>query len=309
MKIQLIKAPTPNTGMPEHDWYAPLNLIWLANLLILHGYEVEILDGQLMDLDQIVARLSGDVVGVSFDILSIDAFDRIVAEARSRGCFTVAGGHLATALGPVLLKNNRDLQAVILYDGDHALLETVRSIERGRALAPSIPNILFRHDERLVEGPIKDVDLLTLPTPRRDVGGIALDAYFANYQKAKHALGLPFKYERPTNSYSHKGCPFRANGTGCSFCSRVDRRVRYKSGAQVYEEYRYLVVEHRVDHISDFADSWISASFLRSLLQHYDACGPVGATLRVYGDIRHVTPETASLMRQLGVETVLLGIE
>jgi hypothetical protein len=78
---------------------------------------------------------------------------------------------------------------------------------------------------------------------------------------------------------------------------------------QVYDEYRYLVEEHGVDHVSDFSDSWISTPFLRQLGAQYERRDPISATLRVYGDVRLITKENATLMRHLGVETVLLGIE
>jgi len=309
MKIQLIKAPTQNTGMPEHAWYTPLSLIWLANYLLPHGYEVEILDGQLLDLHEILDRISAEILGISFDILSIDAFDAIVHEGKARGCLTVAGGHLATALGFSLLVGNSDLDVVIREDGEEALLGIAECLRRGRSVDASIPNLLFRRKGELLESVVREVDLKKLPLPRRDVGGIHLEDYFSNFQSTKMDIQLPFTYQRPTNTYSHKGCPFRVNGKGCSFCSRVDTRFRPKSATQVYEEYRYLACECHVDHISDFSDSWISTTFLHELATLYETSGPINSTLRVYGDVRLVTSENARIMRNLGVNTVLLGIE
>jgi radical SAM superfamily enzyme YgiQ (UPF0313 family) len=82
-----------------------------------------------------------------------------------------------------------------------------------------------------------------------------------------------------------------------------------KKASQVYEEYRYLVADFGVDHISDFSDSWISTPFLRDLVGEYERRGSIPASLRVYGDPRLVTADNARLLRQLGVHTVLLGIE
>lgn len=309
MKLQLVKAPTLNTGMPEHDWYTPLNLIWLANYVGDHGYSVEILDGQLLGLDEILDRLDAAVVGVSFDILSIAAFDAIVREAKRRGCFTVAGGHLATALWSELLRSNLDLDAVVRFDGEEALLRLLRSLEGGQQIDDKIPNLAYRLNGEIFSGHIEEVDLCNLPLPRRHVGGINLEHYIGNYQATKRRLSLTFPHERPTNTYSHKGCPFRSNGGGCSFCSRVDPRFRRKTGDQVYEEYRYLAEELGVDYISDFSDSWISLPFVRELAEKYEREGPVAARLRVYGDVRLINQEVADFLRRLQVDTVLLGIE
>jgi radical SAM superfamily enzyme YgiQ (UPF0313 family) len=295
--------------MPEHNWYPPLNLIWLATYLEASGHEVEILDGQLLSLQEILDKVFAQVVGVSFDILSTREFDTIVREAKARGCYTVAGGHLATALAPSLLRRNPDLDAVVRHDGEESLLGIAQSIDSGGELGDSIPNVSLRRDGRLVQTPEREVDLESLPVPRRDAGGISLRPYFANFQRTKSELDLRFKYERPTNAYSHKGCPFRVNGKGCSFCSRMDTHLRQKTAAQVYEEYRYLADNCEVDHISDFSDSWISAPFVRALAEQYWARGAIAASLRVYGDVRCITEENAKLMRELGVDTVLLGIE
>lgn len=185
MKIQLIKAPTKNTGMPEHDWYTPLNLIWLANYLIPHSYEVEILDGQLISLNEIKDRINADIVGVSFDILSITEFEQIISEAKRRNCHTITGGHLATALGSTLLERNIDLDAVVSFDGEDALLGFIESIRRFGKPTSSIPNLMYKTKGRLVCTNNNEVDLRQLPLPRRDVGGINIEAYIKNYQNTK----------------------------------------------------------------------------------------------------------------------------
>jgi anaerobic magnesium-protoporphyrin IX monomethyl ester cyclase len=309
MKIQLVKAPPQNTGMPEHDWYPPLNLIWLANYLEPYGYDVEILDGQLLGLQKIIDSIDSELLGVSFDILSIDTFDSIVKAGKDRNCFTVAGGHLATALGISLISNNPNLDAIVRHDGEDALLGIANCISQGQVVDEKVPNILFRSADSIGESPVCEVDINILPLPKRNVGGIDLEVYFKNFQDLKSKLNLSFSYMRPTNAYSHKGCPFRGNGKGCSFCSRVDTRFRQKSADQVYKEYEYLSMECHADHISDFSDSWISTPFLRDLLRKYDEKGQINCSLRVYGDVRLINNENAKIMRDLGVVAVLLGIE
>jgi len=260
-------------------------------------------------MPEILDRISSEILGVSFDILSIDAFDAIIKEGKKRGCFTVAGGHLATALGFTLLTQNADLDAVVQHDGEEAILGIADCLRRNRSVDDSVPNLLVRLNGKLLRSSVDEVDLKALPLPRRDIDGIDLEVYFRNFQSTKRELQLPFTYSRPTNTYSHKGCPFRSRDQGCSFCSRVDKRFRQKSAEQVYQEYKYLVDEYQVDHISDFSDSWISTPFLHELARQYNKHGPIRSTLRVYGDVRLITPENACIMGDLGVNAVLLGVE
>ncbi len=309
MKIQLIKTPTPNTGMPEYSWYMPLNLIWLANYIEQDGHEIEILDGQILSLDEIIKKLNADVVGISFDALCIKEFDIIIKEAKKRNIYTITGGHLATALGEILLTGNKWLDYIICYDGEEAFGKILQHLETGKPTVNVIPNLIYRQGDKIIKNPVKEIDLNSLPIPKRTVGGLNPDVYFRNFQISKQEQGLDFSYNRPINTYSHKGCIFRQNGNGCSFCSRVDKRFRLKNASLVYDEYSYLVNELKADYISDFSDSWIYAPFIRKLHAEYEKRGKINADIRVYGDVRLITEENVKLMKEIGVDTVLLGIE
>ena len=308
MKLQLIKAPTINTGMPEHNWYMPLNLIWLANYIKPYYPDIEILDGQLLNLNEILNRIDADVIGVSFDALSIDSFDAIIKEAKKRGIFTITGGHLPTALSEILIRNNPYLDAIITYDGEESLRSLLQTLEKKESLS-KIPNLLWKSGEKIIKNPIKEVNLDCIPIPDRNIGGLNINHYIHNFQFTKDEQYLNFAYSRPTNTYSHKGCIFRQNGNGCSFCSRVDKRFRLRPADKIYSEYQLLQKKYEIDYISDFSDSWIYTPFLLELAEQYEIHGEINARLRVYGDIRLITDENVKLMSELGVDTVLLGIE
>lgn len=308
MKIQLIKAPTINTGMPEHNWYMPLNLIWLANWIRPYYDDIEILDGQLMTLEEIISKINADVVGVSFDALSIDSFNSIIRYAKSIGAYTVTGGHLPTALSDILLKNNPYLDSIITFDGEDALLYLIQAIE-DHTCKSKVPNLIWKSGDKIIGNHQIDSNLNQLPLLERDIGGLNLEQYVNNFQTSKNQQNLNLAYNRPTNSYSHKGCIFRQNGNGCSFCSRVDKSFRLRPAEKIYSEYLLLQEKYAIDYISDFSDSWIYAPFLKQLSNQYEIRGELTAKLRVYGDIRLINEENIKLMKQIGVDTVLLGIE
>ena len=48
---------------------------------------------------------------------------------------------------------------------------------------------------------------------------------------------------------------------------------------------------------------------MNGLYQCYKAYGDLGVEIRVYGDIRDITPESVNLMKELNVVSILVGIE
>jgi anaerobic magnesium-protoporphyrin IX monomethyl ester cyclase len=310
-EVQLIKAPGIATGMPEDKWYVPLNLLWIASYLEMHGYTVEILDGQYLTLHEIKDRLHSRIVGISFDVLSVQSFNSIVRHAKNeKGCTIVAGGQYATPLACQILEGNSSVDFVVRYDGEKSLLLLAKRILRGyRIRLEEIPNLVWRDNGAIKLNVVEEVDLKTLPLPRRDSSGIDLEKYIASYSASKAASNLPFYYKRPTNAYSIKGCPRRSAHNGCSFCSRIDTRVRCKSPEQAFEEFKYLEREFSIDYISDFSDNWVIPRWLRQLSGIYERYGGLGSRLRVYADPRDINDETVLLLKELGVDTVLLGIE
>lgn len=309
MLVQLIQTPTENTGMPEHLWYPPLNLIWLANHLERMGHSTEILDGKCLGLHQILNRIRAKLIGLSFDIFGLNNLKSILAQAKRIGARTVLGGHLATATASACLQEYDDLDFVVRYDGEHSLETLCRWIDEGSFSLDEVPNLVYRSSEGIISNPVFFHDYRRDPIPKRNIGGLKLEDYFAHFQSTTSSSPLPFKASRPTNTYSHKGCPFRANNRGCVFCSRVDTKLRLNSPERTYDEYRYLSLNSNVDRIVDFSDSWAVPWFVDGLLRVYSRRGELGVPIRVYVDPRHINSDMASRLHDLGVQTVLLGLE
>lgn len=296
--------------MPEDKWYTPLNLIWLGTYLRQFDYDVEILDGQILSVEQIINKICAPVIGISFDVLSVYSFNKICKVAYEKGSLVVAGGQYATPLSRQILSNNQHVDYVIRYDGEKALKLLLDKRVRNKNIELfDIPNLVWKNEGEIVFNEIVDEDINTFPIPDRSLEGININNYINNFQETKESLLLPFNYQRPTNTFSIKGCPRRKENGGCSFCSRVEKKVRCKRPEKVFEEYRYLVNEYKIDYISDFSDNWILPKWLKQLVDVYDINGGITAKLRIYGDIRDINEKSVALLKMLGVETVLLGIE
>lgn len=301
--IQLIKTPSPNTGMPQQGWQPTLGLLWLATYLKQKGIESEILDGEIMSKEEILSKLESPYVGLSFDIMSTDSFDEIVKKAKEIGATTIVGGQAATPLAKLLLKQNLGIDYVVRYDGEYAL----ESILRGEN-PKHIPNLTYRVGRNsIISNPDIELDLTQLPIPDRDL--IPLEDYIKNFQKLKVKEGLPFSYDRPTSMFIAKGCPVRREGKGCSWCARIDKTHRRKTPQQFIDEINYLMDRYGIDHITEWSDDFLSNK-ADSWLEEVDRIGtPSNLKLRILSSIRYMSEKNIKHLRNIGVETILLGIE
>src|SRR4051812_42066615 len=137
-----LRAPRPEprtalvyVGQPESPsapvMTPPIGVQILGSVLRQHGYETELFDRRLAGdrLDDELDAWAPDIVGFSF--LSPAAADAtgLARRARQRGALTVAGGPHATICGESLPADAFDV--VVPGDGEHALVQIVRRVERG----------------------------------------------------------------------------------------------------------------------------------------------------------------------------------
>ncbi len=304
VEIQLVKAPCKETGMPEDKWYTPMNLLWLGTYLKKHGHNVEVLDGQHLSTEQIKERLNAQFVAISFDILSSDSLDEIAKDAKRKGSIVILGGQAATPLAEILLENNPNFDFVVRYDGEEALRQII-----GGKSPKEIPNITYKEGIKIISNPDLEVDLTKLPIPDRTL--IDLEIYIKDFQRIKKEQNLPLSYNRPTNTYVKKGCPIRINGQGSSWCSRIDKGFREKTPKQFFHELKYLSDEFGIDHVSEFADDFLknkNDNWLKEL-EEIIAVSSLKMDLRIYTSVRNISEENVKRLKNIGVNTILLGIE
>ncbi|MBI5765457.1 MAG: cobalamin B12-binding domain-containing protein [Planctomycetes bacterium] len=306
-RVQLVSVVAEGPGLQRDRWYAPLGLVWVGSYLRAHGHSVEILDGQILCDDEIVSRLDGDIVGIGYFINSTHIADRVAAAAKAQGRTVVYGGQSATPVAQQILRNNTNVDCVIRFDGERAMELLARRAEGEAISLEAIPNLAYRDGDLIRLTECEELDLSTLPFPDRRLPGLDLEAHIRNF--LERGSEEKFGCLRPTNAYTRKGCPRRGPGYGCSFCARIDMSVRSKTAKQAYDEYRYLVDEFSVDYICDDSDTWIRKEWLQDILDLMERHGEIGARFRVYGDVRDITEHTAPLLREVGVDAVLVGME
>ena len=301
MKIQLINSPCDIHDFLDQRWYLPLGLISIGTVLEKAGFDVELLDGQHLNLDEILKQLDADIIGINFTIFSTKSFNKIIRHAKKIGAFVVVGGHAATPLYKQLLRKNRNVDIVVRYDGEEAFLKLVKQIQRGKLNLKNIPNIAYRKGNEVSENDVELIDLKKLPIPNRDLKGINIEKYIQTWNKVWENN----KSIRASSVFSKKGCPRL-----CSFCARIDKGVREKTPQQSFDEYKLLVERYNVNYIYEVCDTFFSsAEWLREFRRIYDKNGGLNAKIWAFADIRDINEETVEHMAAIGVYMILTGIE
>ncbi len=302
-KIQLISAPVDKGKIPlyEDGVFAPLGLIWLGTYLKHNNEDVEIIDGQHVNLDKIIFKLDADIVGLSFNIFSTESLDRIAEAAKNKGSTVVVGGQAATPLSKELLTNH-NIDYVIRHDGRSALYNISRGIL-------DTHNVSYRKDNKIIENEVLLSYLPGFPPVDWHLDGIITADYWDKFQEIIKSVPNNHKHRRPLSSFTKRGCPMRQNDKGCSFCSRVDTNLGSRAPKQAYDEFQYLV-GLGADRIEEFSDSWLyDKKWLREFTDLTKKKGHWGIPVRVYADTRHIDPKTIEYMKVIGIDSVILGIE
>ncbi|MBW2647013.1 MAG: radical SAM protein [Deltaproteobacteria bacterium] len=122
MKVQLIQ---PTTGEYRSNsrsgCYPPLGLISIATYIRQEcpSVKVEILDGELISDDEIIARLDSDIVGLNTNTVTYPQAIKIAAAAKKRGSKVVLGGVYASAIPDIILSKRAYLIDSLIINQNH----------------------------------------------------------------------------------------------------------------------------------------------------------------------------------------------
>lgn len=306
MKVVLINIPCSKVGVLSDQWYFPLGLLQIAQVVEASGFDVRVVDGVKLGLTETIKELDGDLVGLSFNSFNLEEMEIVARSAKENGAFVVVGGHAASAIPEALLHHNPNIDAVVVGDGERSVVKLANVLKKGTDIS-KVPNLVYRYQNEIRHNHFEELPLSSQPIVCRDIGGLNPEDYIKSYGIS---CSDPIQSAiRPTNVVTRRGCPRRATGNGCSFCARIDKRVRSKTPGQAWDEYRYLVEQLKVNYLFEDSDSWINVPWLDHLATIWERKGGLDAKFRVYGDIRDITRRSVSLLSRLNVDTVLLGIE
>lgn len=226
MRVLLVNPFYPIGETPS----PPLGLAFIAAVLEAAGIEVKICDYVVFpysreSLADEIQAFKPAIVGLTSVTMTFDTAMAVVRDAKAinPAVKTVMGGPHVTFRAGATLKENPELDVIILGEGEKTIVELVRAIEQSTRWH-AIKGLVFRDGSQTIntghKPPGINVDRLPLP--------------------ARHLLPLG-RYRALNLSLSmttSRGCPFK-----CIFCvgrKMVGAKVRYRDPVKVVDEMELL---------------------------------------------------------------------
>ncbi|MBU2257597.1 MAG: B12-binding domain-containing radical SAM protein, partial [Candidatus Omnitrophica bacterium] len=281
----------------------PLGLLSIATVLKNSGHEVILLDGSLLTLSDIMARIEGfspDIAGITAMTIMWPKVKMLSArlKKRSPSLNIIVGGVHASIVKEGALSELPDIDAVAWGEGEFSLLEYLHNFP-GLESAGPIAGIAYRlKNGDIVVGPerepIKDLDILPIP----DRSFVELKKYTGAFEQ--------YKFLPVTNMVTARGCPFK-----CTFClpDLLGEGVRYRSVENVMREIKYLVEGLGVRDIAFWDDTFtLSPQRVFSLCESMISEG-IRFSWSCQGRADCVGPDMLKIMAKAGCWKIFYGVE
>lgn len=294
MRVLLLNPHYPLSETPS----PPLGLAYLAAALEWAGVEVKILDAVVFPYDatameDTLAAFDPQIVGATAVTMNVDKALAMLTDAKrlNPDVMTVMGGPHVSFTAEDILRENPQVDAIVIGEGEQTLIDLTRAVAAGKSL-DGIAGLVFRDGDGIRRtgrrAPLADLDAFGLPARHL----IALGRY--------RALHLP------VSMTTSRGCPHR-----CIFCvgrKMVGAKVRYRRPEAVVDEMAYL--NTLGFHQINLADDLFTAKAAHCLA----VCDEIGrrgleVTWTSFARVDTVSLEVLSAMRQAGCTAVSFGIE
>lgn len=192
-----------------------------------------------------ILALNPDIVGISVTGPTMDESLKMceIIKTVNPSIITVLGGHQVSVLAQDIIRNEKDIDYIIIGDGEITLYNFVKAIDEGTDLS-AIPGLCFRHNGCTVHtGFPAQLDLDKLPNPSRD-----------SLQKLKSVINI--KEARLSTS---RGCL-----DACTFCvdSTLYKKNKWiaRSPESVVNEMEYLHKEFGIEVFWIIDDNYLNSS-------------------------------------------------
>jgi len=294
MRALLLNPHYPLSETPS----PPLDLAYLAAALEWSGVEVNILDAVVFAysakvMEDTLAAFDPQIVGATAVTMNVDKALAMLADAKrlNPDVVTVMGGPHVSFTAEDTLRENPEVDVIVIGEGERTLVELTRAVAAGQPL-DGVAGLVYRNGDEIRKtgrrSPLEDLDAFGLPARHR----IALGRY--------RALHLP------VSMTTSRGCPHR-----CIFCvgrKMVGAKVRYRRAETVVDEMAYL--NTLGFHQINLADDLFTAKAGHCLA----VCEEIGrrglkVTWTSFARVDTVSLEVLTAMRQAGCTAVSFGIE
>lgn len=301
MRLLLVEPPIGSkmVGYTHLVRPEPLALEYVAAALRRAGHDVALLDNRVdpTPIEDAIARFDPAMVGTTGYTTDVPAQRDLLrrVKALDRGIYTIAGGYHATLCPQDFDDDFVDFLCV--GEGEETIVELVAALERGAHDLTAIPGLVIRQDGRQVKTPHRERHkvLDAMPLPARDLVDRYRDRYHFHF------------WENPYLVETQRGCAYR-----CNFCSVWvfhEMGVLYRTPEAVVNELKDLAgkTEMIIFVDDEFFQNPKRAERIADLIK------AEGLQFRYWAQVRadDITrwPHLAAKWREVGMESVLIGVE
>lgn len=234
----------------------PLNLMYLAASIEKKLYSVKILDDDLLQkgyfkVAEIASKLNPTIVGVTATTSTIKTALKYLKVIKKLlpNTLTVIGGPHTTFMPIETLKSSKDLDVVVLGEGEETIVDLLDNYSKGGSSnLENVKGIVYRDmDDSSGNGHIKATpprplinDLDSLPFPARHL------VPFESYGLSKNSNG---------GMITSRGCVY-----SCGYCSSsliMGKKFRSRSPENVVDEIEELFNTYHIDDIAFMDDTFM----------------------------------------------------
>ena len=282
----------------NYNSFPPLGLLYIATILQNEGFEVKVCDMSVEQLSKAGFSAMVRDYAPSFVGLGVYASSYTLGMQMTREIKRIfpdvpvwLGGPFATFTWPWVLRENPEVDGVVMYEGEQTALELARACCENAGHLESISGLVFRADGELRQTARRQrlTDLDALPFPNRDL--------------VQHKY-----YSNPFTISTARGCV-----SNCIFCSsRAYWGAKYvlRSPQSIFAEVKHLAEKHPAMRTLTFADDTLIIDRDR-VLRLCDMLEQSGLHL-LWGCLARVDEmdeELAARMKAAGCHHVKFGIE
>lgn len=286
-------------------YYFPLNLGYIASVLLKKGYEVIIFDPEVQNMDyeeikHFLKTNKPDIVGITCTTPNFMNASDIAKMIKKEGDTPVVlGGVHASALPVQIMRGHLEFDIITIGEGEFSFSEICDYYENKINSLGSIDGIVYRDKSEIkITKPrkfVKDID--SLPFPARHLVDMA------KYRLNVHVdLG-----KKSATILTSRGCPFQ-----CTYCASyltMGDKYRAHNAKYVIQEIEHLVNKYSIQHIVMQDDTFtVNKRRVEKICQTL-----IDKNLNInwycFARVDTVSKELLTLMKKSGCYSIGYGIE
>ena len=212
-------------------------------------------------------------------------------------------GDRRVPMAEIILRNRREIDTVIVNDGEESYLEYLVKADRGDVNLSGIQNLFWRTSS----GEIKHNQIVPPTKPPRftDMNLELMD--FEQYWR-EHKKEFPAMDEHYIEGFTHVGCTWR-DKVGCTFCDIPYPFNNYQAPGKFWRDLRESRDRMGVKSFKDYGDCLTGNSERVRALLDGRSSDMQDMEISCYGRSSEITEEMADILRELNVRYVYIGFD